>query len=389
MQIRLAILLGAACCAAQQYTRAQKEQIKKREQYKKQQAAKSRRDYVENRALTTFYLQDPVDSMCLTPSGQFGACDEFSLFVYAARPNAKQHSITALLAPERSANCISHGGGWWPFSSGDELVGRRCGAGGARNWELVPTEGRERFLVTEGNRKYCMLREAAVGGYGFTQTGGRVGGGGARGAGAGVSPAGGGSTRAHNSASMRKCKERKFTALDIVEVGVHDTGFLLMTADRQCFDGSAFRACMEGRDASLLWAVAVRFDGKGNARRSLQLFKRPELCLYTDGKRPGVDRCDKRGARARGWGLLHGALSHDGGGSWLPGFGDSSMCVVRAVDGSAFMAPCKAGRFESIVIDIPGNMAAGSDDIKKLVNQEFEQQRLQREMEERAQQMRR
>ena len=65
------------------------------------------------------------------------------------------------------------------------------------------------------------------------------------------------------------------------------------------------------------------------------------------------------------------------------------MCVVRAVDGSAFMAPCKAGRFESIVIDIPGNMAAGSDDIKKLVNQEFEQQRLQREMEERAQQMRR
>ena len=41
------------------------------------------------------------------------------------------------------------------------------------------------------------------------------------------------------------------------------------------------------------------------------------------------------------------------------------------------------------MIDIPGNMAAGSDDIKKLVNQEFEQQRLQREMEERAQQMRR
>ena len=266
--LALAILVGASCCAAQQYTRAQKEQIKKREQYKKQQAAKSRRDYVENRALTTFYLQDPVDSMCLTPSGQFGACDEFSLFVYAARPNAKQHSITALLAPERSANCISHGGGWWPFSSGDELVGRRCGNSGARNWELVPTEGRERFLVTEGNRKYCMLREAAVGGYGFTQTGGRVGGGGARGAGAGVSPAGGGSTRAHNSASMRKCKERKFTALDIVEVGVHDTGFLLMTADRQCFDGSAFRACMEGRDASLLWAVAVRFDGNTARKRT-------------------------------------------------------------------------------------------------------------------------
>ena len=171
--LALAILVGASRCAAQQYTRAQKEQIKKREQYKKQQAAKSRRDYVENRALTTFYLQDPVDSMCLTPSGQFGACDEFSLFVYAARPNAKQHSITALLAPERSANCISHGGGWWPFSSGDELVGRRCGNSGARNWELVPTEGRERFLVTEGNRKYCMLREAAIGGYGFTQTGGR------------------------------------------------------------------------------------------------------------------------------------------------------------------------------------------------------------------------
>ena len=47
------------------------------------------------------------------------------------------------------------------------------------------------------------------------------------------------------------------------------------------------------------------------------------------------------------------------------------------------------GLVEAIVIDIPGNMAAGSDDIKKLVNQEFEQQRLQREMEERAQQMRR
>ena len=54
---------------------------------------------------------------------------------------------------------------------------------------------------------------------------------------------------------------------------------------------------------------------------------------------------------------------------------------MRAVDGSAFMAPCKLGRFEAMVIDIPGNMNAGSDDIKKLVNQDFEQQRLQREME--------
>ena len=65
------------------------------------------------------------------------------------------------------------------------------------------------------------------------------------------------------------------------------------------------------------------------AQRSLQMFKRPELCLYSDGRRPGIDRCDKRGAKTRGWGLLHGALSHDAG-SGLPSFGDARRARARA-----------------------------------------------------------
>ena len=45
-------------------------------------------------------------------------------------------------------------------------------------------------------------------------------------------------------------------------------------------------------------------------------------------------------------------------------------CLALACElGSAFLAPCKLGRFEPLVIDIPGNMDTGSDEIKKLVNQ--------------------
>ena len=76
---------------------------------------------------------------------------------------------------------------------------------------------------------------------------------------------------------MRLCHE----ALDIVEVGVHDTGFLLMTADRQCFDGSAFRA-LQGTDelrlvTDLGSSKGTRIDGEKAARPRATL----RLVLYT------------------------------------------------------------------------------------------------------------
>ena len=52
------------------------------------------------------------------------------------------------------------------------------------------------------------------------------------------------------------------------------------------------------RGAALGGRRALRRQGARGARSSSS--RRPELCLYTDGKRPGaLDRCDKRGARAR------------------------------------------------------------------------------------------
>ena len=85
-------------------------------------------------SLLPFHLAD-TDGSCLTADGQMGACDERSLWTYLKRGSKKEgHSLVSFLEPMAEQSCLARSDCRKPKSA---LGPQKCGACGAKHWELV------------------------------------------------------------------------------------------------------------------------------------------------------------------------------------------------------------------------------------------------------------
>ena len=136
---------------------------------------------------------------------------------------------------------------------------QKCGACGAKHWELVRDRTSGNYLVMANDRKQCLVREPRSE-----------------------------DVKKHLLALQKKKKrledsfdakrpslangvvmqpcDKGFTLLQLVERPFHDVGFQLQTADGACFTGADFRRC-DAKSASLIWGGGVRFDRKGEAQK--------------------------------------------------------------------------------------------------------------------------
>lgn len=164
-------------------------------------------------------MQDPTDGLCLSPRG-FAACDTTTLWTVGMVKG--RQSIVSFLYPSEEAFCLER----VPIGKYDSRVRiASCKAKGSLAWN-IKTKPTGAMVMADTTQ--CIARQ-------------------------------------NNFAAMQPC-DFGYTALSVVDAGVHDRGFLLATKDGTCFDGVRFRLC-DPKDARLYWGAAVRFDNpRGDVR---------------------------------------------------------------------------------------------------------------------------
>ena len=295
----------------------------------------------QRRGHDAFWIMDPTDQLCLTTFGTLGPCDGDAMWVYVPRSGKERWSLASVLAPVAKTMCLTR--------SKYSLKSGSCGSSSAQKWEVVRDE--RQFALTEDRQKHCVVRDSALWSHrAQLQRAMREGKSLSRGHDADVLGRRVPKHVAHNTVSIQKCS-KGHTSFELHTSNVHEHGFMLASADTQCFDGARFRPCSDA-DAHLRWGFGITFDWlTGAPKTQLYKFYNSTACL-TDDRRGGVTLgpCDH--ANARGWGLRAGRLSRNGDGV------KTGVCLQRTLDGGASIAKCKENMFEHLTLTLDSD---GSD----------------------------
>lgn len=277
----------------------------------------------DHKGLTAFFLTDPTDGTCLGPNG-FVMCDENALWLLTTRPGRKTYSLLSLLAPSQNI-CLQRKTTFFGLIHTDQLVSGSCNTKSAKSWSWDWVDADDHVKLSNLGR--CIVR--------------------------------GKHNSISSSVSVQDCERKDFTKLKYHVTAVHENGFLLATANGECFDGEKFRSCYTSGSSkalsSLYWGIGIRYVW-GEAKRYFFSFAPQERnkCLVYDGNNK-VHRGACESGNALTWGLQHGRLSVQNG----------KKCVVRKGDDSAALTNCNEGN-EYILMNVP--VTGVSDNVMSLLN---------------------
>jgi len=294
------------------------------------------------KALDAFWIMDPSDQLCLTSHGTLGPCDGDAMWVYVPRSGKDRWSLASVLAPVASTMCL--------MRQKNKVRGGPCGRKATQRWEVV--RDARHFAITEDRQKGCIVRDSALWSHRAQLQKAMAAGKelSAKAHDASKLARNVPSTVAHNTVTVQKCKDGH-TSFELHTSNVHEHGFMLASADTQCFDGAQFRPCSDA-DAHLRWGFSVTFDWlTGAPKTQLYKFYNATACLSTnaDGSAT-LGSCDSK--NARGWGLRAGRLSRGGDGL------KSGKCLQRTLDSTANVGNCRDDTFEHLTLTLDSD---GSD----------------------------
>jgi hypothetical protein len=323
-----------------------KEENKSGKSANKKEVAR-KKDPNDFRGLAAFFLQDPKDDMCLSPHG-FVTCDENALWLLTTRSGRNTYSLVSFLNPSSNI-CLQRKTKLFGLLNTDQLIVGSCNTASAKSWQWEWSDDNVKLT----NLGKCLVR---------------------------------GKNGIKNSMSVEDCggnNKKNFLALKYRLTAVHESGFLLVTADGQCFDGEKMRSCFVptgGSSAkksssvydldhstsrnvnaipySLYWGIGLKYVW-GEAKRYIYNFaldaNNNVKCLSYDKKTNKVMKGDCSSKNSLTWGLQHGKLSVQNG----------QKCVSRRTqDDTALLTNCQES-YEHMAMNVPvsndGSVESGGD----------------------------